>query len=137
GGGGREGNPARGAGGGRGEPQRRQKFGVKTRASGTLYDATRSSPRVKRPPSTAVTRFDACAEERARRQREQWQFRANRGFPTTTYATPPQRQLPRGAGPGGAGGGRSGWAGTSTPGRYASKRGRCSWMWDPGAREGT
>jgi hypothetical protein len=52
-----------------GEPQTRQKTWVKKRASGSLNDASASSPRVKRTLSAVPKRFEAWAAARAFRQR--------------------------------------------------------------------
>src|SRR5262249_34543049 len=119
------------------EPQRRQNTFLKKRASGTLYEANRSSPRTTPTPSAVVTRFEACAAPRAFRQRAQWQLRAMMGLPSTTKATPPQRQLPRGAPVSGSDGARSGSVSASTPGGYPSQVGSPSRISYHGAFEPT
>src|SRR5205823_2948155 len=77
-------------------PHVRQNACVKRSASGTLYDTTSSSPRSQRKSGSSANKFDACAAARAFRQREQWQFAIGPATaPPISYATPPQRQLPR------------------------------------------
>src|SRR5439155_26452885 len=99
---------------------------VKRSASGTLYDTTSSSPSSQRKSGSSANKFDACAAARAFRQREQWQFAIGpANEPSISYATPPQRQLPR-ALPATGTERRSKGTASPMPGGKASKRGRPS-----------
>ena len=94
----------------------------------------RSSPRTKPSPSTDVNPFVVWAAARARRQREQWQLWTRMKGSVTSYAMPPQRQLPRSApdSTGSAAGGRS-ITGMSRRGGHSSNPGSSSAMVCQGA----
>jgi hypothetical protein len=116
------------------EPQWRQKTCVNQRAPGTLKEARSASPRVKRTPSAGAIRLLACPAALPLRQRPQKQQRAVTGSASSTKATRPHRQLPRGR-PGGSCGARVACTGASKPGGKAACWGSPSRISHQGAFE--